>query len=399
MSILVTDGEERVGYNVMKSLGKKGVDVTSCSKTEISASSFSRYCKGHFTYPDPSKNTDDFLKRILNEVTKKKYEMIIPVSDFSVIPISENREKFHRFTKIPIASHKSILLAYNKIETLKMAMENEIPCPEIFFPKNTRDLKEISEKLEYPIVIKPAVSQRWNQNKTKYQKVQMAFSEKELFEKYKILYDRKYPPIVQEYIPGTGYGFFGLYNNSELRASFVHRRIREFPVGKGASTLRESVENRRIRKFGDKLLKLMKWHGVAMVEFKMDSRTNEPKLMEVNGRFWGSLNLPISSGIDFPYLLYKMTKDGDIRPIHKYKTDVKSRWLMGDIFRMISIVTNSYDRKLNKNIKKSNEIEDFIKFRGRDMYYDMFSLDDPLPGFVNLLFSFQRALNKVKKVS
>lgn len=396
MTVLVTDGEERVGYNVMKSLGKRGIDVTSSSKTRISASSFSKYCKNHFTYPDPSKNTDNFLKKILNEVRRKKYEMIIPVSDFSVIPISENREKFEKYTKIPIAEHKSILLAYNKIKTLKLANENDIPCPKFFFPKSVKELKGASKELEYPIVIKPSVSQRWEKNKTKYQRVQMAFSESELVKKYKILFDKKYPPIIEEYIPGTGYGFFGLYNNTKLRASFVHKRIREFPVGKGASTLRESSGNKKVKKFGDRLLKLMNWHGVAMVEFKMDSRTNEPKLMEVNGRFWGSLNLPISSGVDFPYLLYRMTKEKNIKPVHRYKIGVKSKWFMGDVFRITSILTNSYDRKLNKNIKKLREVKDFLKFREKDMYYDMFSVDDPLPGLVNILFSFQRTLNKLK---
>jgi len=396
MSVIVTDGEERVGYNVMKSLGKRGVDITSCSKTKISASSFSKYCNNHFIYPDPSKNTINFLKRIFQEVKKRRYEMLIPVSDFSVIPISKYRNKFQKYTKIPLTTHENILKVYNKIETLKIGMENDIPCPQILFPKNLQKLKEISKDLQYPIVIKPAVSQRWIDNKTKYQRVEFAYSRNDLVEKYKKMFDRKYPPIIEEYIPGTGYGFFGLYNNSDLRAFFVHKRIKEFPVGKGASTLRMSVKNQKVKKFGDKLLKNLDWHGVAMVEFRMDSRDKKPKLMEVNGRFWGSLNLSISSGVDFPYLLYKMVSEGDIKSVLNYKTGVRSRWLAGDIFRLISVLINSYDKKISGNISKERELMNFLNFKGKELFYDMFSKDDPIPGIVNLIYSLQRTFKKIE---
>ena len=33
-----------------------------------------------------------------------------------------------------------------------------------------------------------------------------------------------------------------------------------------------------------------------MIEFKWDAEDNRPKLIEVNGRFWGSLNLAIRAG-------------------------------------------------------------------------------------------------------
>lgn len=35
------------------------------------------------------------------------------------------------------------------------------------------------------------------------------------------------------------------------------------------------------------LLDAFGWSGVAMVEYKVDERSGEPVLMEINGRFWG----------------------------------------------------------------------------------------------------------------
>ena len=82
----------------------------------------------------------------------------------------------------------------------------------------------------------------------------------------------------------------------------------------------------------------------TMVEFKLDERTNKPVLIEVNPRFWGSINQAIASGVDFPYLLYKMTIDGDIKPVLTYELGVKTRILLGDIRALFTIL------KRNKNI-------------------------------------------------
>jgi len=105
-----------------------------------------------------------------------------------------------------------------------------------------------------------------------------------------------------------------------------------------------------------------------MVEFRIDPRDGKPKLMEINPRFWGSLQLAIYSGVDFPYLLYKMAIDGDVEPVFEYKTGIKVRWLLlGDILRFLGI----------QNSNKLKALPEFLKFRG--MGYDVLSLRDPMP--------------------
>jgi len=136
--------------------------------------------------------------------------------------------------------------------------------------------------------------------------------------------------LIQEYIPGQGYGFFALFNRGKPRAIFMHKRIREYPITGGPSTLAESVYDEELKRQGLKLLEALNWHGVAMVEFKKDQRDNEFKLMEINPKFWGSLDLATASGVDFPYLTIKMALEGDIDPLFNYRAGVKFRWLFPD---------------------------------------------------------------------
>ena len=114
----------------------------------------------------------------------------------------------------------------------------------------------------------------------------------------------KYPSMIQEKIIGPGTGLFTLYDKNRHLALFSHKRIREKPPSGGVSVVSESVPlDNEMVDAADKLLSAVGWTGVAMVEFKRDVRDGKAKLMEINGRFWGTLQLAVASGVDFPVLL------------------------------------------------------------------------------------------------
>jgi len=153
-------------------------------------------------------------------------------------------------------------------------------------------------------------------------------------------------------------------------ALFMHKRLREYPVTGGASTLRVSMWNKRLAKYSIKLLKEMKWQGVAMVEFKLDEKNGSANLMEINRKFWGSLPLTINARVDFPYLLYRYLVEKENFKPPSYKLNAKQRWLMpGDILWLYSSIVNTH------NVFTS--IKDFTaSFSVAD---DIVSLDDPAP--------------------
>jgi predicted ATP-grasp superfamily ATP-dependent carboligase len=211
--------------------------------------------------------------------------------------------------------------------------------------------------------------------------VRYANAPEELAEKYRVIAD--YSPVIQEYITGEGYGFFALYNQGKARAIFMHRRIREYPVTGGPSAVAESVYDPALRDAGLALLDSLKWHGVAMVEFKKDATTGRFVLMEINPKFWGSLGLSIEAGVDFPTLTCRMALDGDIEPVFEYKTGVKYRWLLpADLFH---VMTNP------------SAIPQFIRdFGDRTMRYDI-DMHDPAPTFVQAGMTFAEFVIRVKQ--
>jgi len=244
----------------------------------------------------------------------------------------------------------------------------DIPIPQTFAPRSSEEIKTIAKKVNYPVVIKLKDS-------TSSNGVMYAQSYEEcigIFKKYFDTCNSKNfdLPLIQEYIPGDGYGVSVLFNQGDLRALFTHKRLREFPLSGGPSTLRESIHHVQMERIAVDLMKACEWHGVAMVEFKMHHITKKPYLIEVNPRFWGSISHAIASGVDFPHLLYTMAVEGDVRPVLDYKIGLKTRFFTNDIRALYA------NYKINKNV--SFLVKEFFA----NYPNDELTWDDPFPFFV-----------------
>jgi len=299
-------------------LGQKGLQVDVGSNVSLmrQIGAFSKYTHQAFVYPDPKLSPEKFLKFITELCRKKRYNVIIPIGYNSTVTLSRFKDKVALFAKLPVANYEKLRIAASKDETLALAEKLGISAPDTIMVKKINLDK--AKTLQYPLVVKGI---------TESGRAYHVNSPQELVEKFLSLEKTEHkPPLIQEYIRGHGYGFFALFNYGKPRAIFMHRRIREYPIIGGPSSAAESVYEPKLKESGLKILNALNWHGVAMVEFKRDITDNKFKLMEINTKFWGSLDLAIASGVDFPYLLYKMAIEGDIKPIFNYKVGVKFMW-------------------------------------------------------------------------
>jgi len=377
---------------IVRCLGRHGIDVAAGDDGKILTAkfpiaSYSKYCKLRFVYPSYKDKPNLFLKFLIKFAKKhEKYNVYIPV-DAETVLISKYKDLIKE--KAPhllfaVHDYNYLKIANNKEKLIKFANEIGIPTPKTFIPESLEHLHEIAQKMKYPSIIK--LSEGKGSMGLKHVK-----SEMELISKYKEIY-RNYcagtnnKPLIQEYIPGNGYGVSCLFNNGKLRACFVHKRIREaFSTG-GPSVARVSVKNLQMEKYAKLLLKELRWHGMAMVEFKLDDKDKIPKLMEINPRFYGSVYQAIASGVEFPYLLYRMLIDGDIKPVTRYKLNVKTRYLHGDV---VAFPDNFFHSK-----EKMALLKDFLNFW--DYSYDDFSIEDLLPFFLQYINIILRMVMKRK---
>jgi predicted ATP-grasp superfamily ATP-dependent carboligase len=258
-----------------------------------------------------------------------------------------------------------------------------LSIPRTYFIDDREALTAVLDQIQYPAVIKPARSRIRTTAGWLATSVQYADNELELLRNYRDLeYLAGYPSMIQERIVGPGVGVFVLCDRGELRAAFAHQRLREKPPSGGVSVLCESVAlDSRLLDDAMKLLGPLGWHGVAMMEFKQDCRTGRAFLMEVNGRFWGSLQLAVEAGVDFPWLSCRLALGRPIAGPQPYRVGIKSRWLLGDLDHLLVRLFHRDDAQhLSEGMpSRAGALREFLKPAGANAGYDVSSREDRRP--------------------
>ena len=395
--VLVTDGNQRSTLALTRAMGRCKISVTVAEK-EIPCLSFqSKYCSRTLVYNPPSSNPNGFVEDILRELKSHTYDLLIPMTDLTAFLVSENKNQLFRYAQIPLPEREMFQKACDKAEVLKLAQENDIPIPRTYFTEDIDEIKNLSSRLSYPVVIKPKRSGFFVGNGWVHAGVDYAHSAEELIGKCQNQNENLPLPLIQERITGPGYGVFALFNHGKPKAIFSHKRLREKPPSGGVSVLSESIPvDPLMKRYATCILEKLSWHGVAMVEFKLDQKEHRPKLMEINPRFWGSLQLPINSGINFPYLLYRMSTGEDIDPVWEYKVGAKNRWLLGDLDHLLARVLKS-NKKLNLPPGFPSRWKSwwqFLRFSERNLKYEILTSDDPRPGLFELKEYLKRFITK-----
>lgn len=378
MSVFITTAESVKALTVARSLGRKGISITAGSSSRNPITFSSRYVTRHIIYPSAILNPNDYVRNLQRFLSHHKHEVLIPVHSSDTLELARNAHKFVNIIRFPFHRIQEMELINDKAFLSVLAQNLEIPTPKTWIPDKLDNINRIANEIDYPAVIKL-------RNKTSSLGMSIVRSGEELYGSYVNTINRYHLspheyPIIQEYIAGTGFGVSLLFNHGDLRARFTHKRIREYPISGGPSTCRISTKNRLMEEYATRLLKHFSWHGLAHVEFIL-TKKNQPFLLEVNPRFWGSINQAVQSGVDFPYLLYLMAVDGDIRPVMSYREGVVTR--------------NSF---LDFCAYMQGWIQNESKFSHNPcfqwpFYDDIITWDDPAPVFSAIRFGLHKVMN------
>jgi predicted ATP-grasp superfamily ATP-dependent carboligase len=389
VSVLVSPGNLRSALAVTRSLGRRGVAVTVADERLHSLAGASRYCRATRQVPSAALAGGAFVSALQREVEQDKHRVVIPTDDIALSLVTEARSRFEEHAVLPFPSSEIVQIAHDKGALMALAQEQGVPTPRSVVIREPADLDKALQYVGLPAVVKARVSRlsvagQWRSAAGTF----YAHTPAELASACRAVAESIPCPIVQEYVPGDGRGIFLLMNRGRLRAAFAHRRIREKPPSGGVSVLSESVAlDPQLLEHAERVLEALKWHGVAMVEFKRDARDGVSKLLEINGRFWGSLQLAVDAGVDFPYLLYRLATDGDVEPVLTYDVGVRLRWRLGDVDWLLLRLREA--RGIGGRLRA---IREFLRSAGPTTRAEVFRRDDPAPARIELVQYLRAAL-------
>jgi predicted ATP-grasp superfamily ATP-dependent carboligase len=330
--------------------------------------------------PSPLQNPDEFLDSLKTCVKEEGINVVLPVTEASLSLLSERRECLGE-TCLPIPPHENLQRVLRKDEVAQVARRVGLSVPRQFLWEDRSASPPAG--LPFPLVVKPSRSVVGPPGERRKVFVSYAESERELepvLERYPA---DAWPILLQERITGPGVGLFFLIWDQSVLARFAHRRIREKPPSGGVSVLREAVDvPEEWYQWGAELLRQMGWYGVAMVELKWDLVSGDPYVMEVNPRFWGSLQLAVDAGVDFPALFLSAVLGEQVAPVLSHKSGVQTRWVMGDVDHLYLMLTRSR-KSLNLPSDapgRLGTVASFLAALRPSVRNEVFRLRDPLPG-------------------
>jgi predicted ATP-grasp superfamily ATP-dependent carboligase len=396
MSVLVTDGDQRSTLAVVRALGAAGVPVTVGECRPRSLAGSSRFAARTVCYPSPHLDPEGFQNFLREESQSGNYRVLLPMTDVTVLLASELAAEILLHAALPFPARERILEAQDKGYLLRLGQQAGIAAPATWEPGEQAPLQEIAHTIAYPAVLKPRFS-RWRSGGHWITgSVEYVENAQDLIAQYTNVHAQVPCPLIQEKIEGEGRGVFLLVWNGELKAAFCHRRLREKPPWGGVSVYRESLppDDALIRQ-SFALLQLLQWQGVAMLEFKMDRRDGLAKLMEMNGRFWGSLQLASDAGMNFPLLLYRLACGENLPPQFDYRAGVKSRWLLGDLDHLWLTLTPRREHIFQANgVSRMRACARFLKFYEKNLHYEICRFNDWQPGWFEFAGYLRHALRR-----
>ncbi len=416
--VLVLDSQGPNSLALCRTLGKKGLSVTAGGYTRYLPGMLSKYTDGWYVHPDVTSDQTAFVNHLYDHLEQNEYAAVFPVIDSTTTVLSRHKTMLEETgTKVGTEDWETHLNANDKKRLFELADGIDVPSPETFSPQSIDDVAQIDEARTYTVVIKPRrttyTDVRGQSSTNRLSGPNYVRPDENLVERFESIIGKKPAlqsefPLIQEYIDGVEtMATVGLADKGKLLTFFQHKKFRVYPPSGGIGAVRQGTWEPRMKEYTERVVEALEWSGPVHVEF-MKMPDGDFYLMEVNGRYWGSLALTINSGVDIPWLHYNQlienlsikrrtpirtpALDGGVditrtQPVApNYRTDIKQRklfytdilWLQEQLSR------NQYQALVPFTASFFTTKEEFL------------NLDDPLP-FLGLIPRSRKVRSNRKK--
>jgi D-aspartate ligase len=372
----VVVGGDYQGLEIVRSLGRHGIPVCVVDD-EHSIARFSRYCSS-FVHRGNLREEASTVETLLKLAKERDLQgwVLYPTREEHVAAFSRYRPELSKVFRVPTSPWETIQWAWDKRNTYKLAEELSIPSPVTRYITHIDQLGEL-DGLTPPFAIKPAIKEHfvyatkakaWCANdhaelKSLYQKAAELVGPGEM--------------MIQELIPGGGsqqFSYCAFFRDGHAVGRMVARRRRQHPLQFGrASTYVETVDVPILEEFSERFLRAINYYGLVELEYKLDPRTSQYKLLDVNARTWGYHSLGYGAGVDFSYMLYC---DQMGLPVSPCKSPAGIGWV-----RMTTDVPAAFMAYLGGDL----DLKSYFRSLKNCKVEAVFSSKDPLPGLVEIL--------------
>lgn len=342
---LVLGIDTPIGLAIVRDLGRHGVAVTGIARSRGAVGLGSRYLARGVLRAAGEEGVIAQLEQLGGELGEA---CLFAISEGDISMLNRHRARLAQRFRLMFPDQRRMERVLDKQQTYAAAAQVGVPVPRTWQPDGAATpaaLAQGAAGLHYPVVLKWAdpngIGPRVRAAGLAVDKTRYCHSAEEL-----LAYLAPYGaagcyPLVQEYCAGYGLGQFMLMRDGQAHCLFQHRRLHEWPPEGGVSTLCEALplsEHSALMAQSVALLRALEWEGIAMVEYRHDPASGRSALMEVNGRFWGSLPLATAAGAHFPWQAYRLLGQGAAPEASPYRAGLRCRFMVPETKRLLRLL-------------------------------------------------------------
>lgn len=299
-------GGDYQGLGIARSLGRHQIPICVIDD-EYSIARFSKYTT-HVVSVRSLRDERNTVEQLLEIGKRLNLEgwVLYPTRDETVAAFSRHKKELSTFFRVPTAPWSTIQWAWDKSKTYQLAARLGVPTPRTWRVGSFQELQDLP--LAFPVAVKPAIKERlvyatgvkaWRADN---------LEELEHFFGRAVGHIDPREVLIQELIPGDGrrqFAYCAFFKDDHAVGSIVVRRTRQHPLEFGrSSTFVETVDLPILKTISERFLRAIHYYGLVEMEYKLDPRDGQYKLLDVNARTWGYHTIGWRAGLDFPYLLY-----------------------------------------------------------------------------------------------
>jgi D-aspartate ligase len=376
------------GLGIARSLGRLGVPVYGVVEDRFAPAVASRYLTGAFTWDTRGLSTQQLLEgmAIIGERLRRP-AIVIPTDDAAAIFLAEEAATLQRWFLFPHQPPALPRTLANKRELFLLCKRIGVACPDAVFPTSVHDVRKFVSSAVFPVMVK-ATERHAESTRTSW----IAQTPDELYAIYRSMESQPGGELIfQEYIP-PAYGedwFYHGYRNTDSgsHVGFTGRKLRSHPPYAGPTTLGQAVVNEPLRQQAEALLHAISYSGIMDLDYRLDTRDGQYKLLDFNPRIGAQFRLFQSdTGVDVARALYL---DLTGRPVPR-SLPPQARTFIVEPYDLLASLTYFWRGGLTLREWRASVTG------ARELAW--FSRDDPLPFLVMCIRLMLRGVERTMRV-
>jgi D-aspartate ligase len=290
------------GLGAVRTLGRLGVPVYVLSEDAFTPAALSRYCTGRFTWRTTSRDNPEVLVAGLQDIGRRigRLSVAVPTDDEAATLLAEHAHELSEYFLIPNIRPGLPRQLASKHELYRLCCQHDVPAPASVLLSTVAEITAFAEQVTFPVVAKNA--KPWvRQNAPLVAGTTVLRTPSELLALARTEYD-EFSLLVQEYLPlaDAEDWIVHLYSDGNSDSLlFTGVKVRSRPPHAGATSCAYAVPNPILADMAGRFCKEMGFKGIADLDWRLDRRDGQYKLVDFNPRMGNQFRLfQTAAGID-----------------------------------------------------------------------------------------------------